>query len=310
MTSDAVFQCAACKQVKPMAAFRPTNRLVRGHYGTCIACQNLRSKRLREATKQKLCSVAGCNRGQLAQGMCSMHYARWKKTGDPGPAEPQVYVDPSEKPKCIEPGCNEPRYWLRRCVKHARQFAHKQRGLCKVEGCTGVAITFKHGLCRMHDARRRRWGDPLAFAPKKSGPGVTCKVEGCNEVVIAKGFCAMHYARWKIYGDPLREPEVIPEGTKRPDRGGYLLVKAPGHSESNRGGGLWAPEHRVVMANHLGRPLTESENVHHKNGDRTDNRLENLELWVTSQPYGQRARDLLAWAEEIIATYGPERDKL
>ena len=64
-------------------------------------------------------------------------------------------------------------------------------------------------------------------------------------------------------------------------------------------------EHKFVMEKILGRPLLEKENVHHINGDRKDNRPENLELWSSSQPPGQRVEDKVAWAKEILATYEP-----
>jgi hypothetical protein len=57
------------------------------------------------------------------------------------------------------------------------------------------------------------------------------------------------------------------------------------------------------MEKKLGRYLTPSETVHHKNGQRSDNRLSNLELWASNHPAGQRTQDLLSWAYEIITLY-------
>lgn len=62
-------------------------------------------------------------------------------------------------------------------------------------------------------------------------------------------------------------------------------------------------EHRFVIEGLLGRRLLKGENVHHKNGVKNDNRPDNLELWVSFQPNGQRPEDLLEWADEIIKRY-------
>jgi hypothetical protein len=69
-------------------------------------------------------------------------------------------------------------------------------------------------------------------------------------------------------------------------------------------------EHTLVMERILNRRLLPGENVHHKNGVRSDNRPENLELWTKPQPSGARIKDLLEWAESLISLYGPVRDHL
>lgn len=90
-------------------------------------------------------------------------------------------------------------------------------------------------------------------------------------------------------------------GRKYTTSQGYVVVYDPAHPNARSNGSLY--EHVRVLSDHIGRPLADHENVHHKNGQRNDNRIENLELWSVSQPSGQRLPDKIRWAIELKERY-------
>jgi hypothetical protein len=122
--------------------------------------------------------------------------------------------------------------------------------------------------------------------------------------------CNGHHHRLRRYGDPLAGPGRGSPGKKRGLRsltGRYITGQGYVRVRTERvGRDRWALEHRLAMEEHLGRTLFPDETVHHKDLNRTNNALSNLELWTGSHPTGQRVEDVIAWCREMLARYEPQ----
>jgi hypothetical protein len=130
-----------------------------------------------------------------------------------------------------------------------------------------------------------------------------CQVEGCERRRQARGYCGAHYKRVLATGDPRPEVPIRKASGKGRIHKGYKYVWVPPKLRHLVGGEGEVVEHRLVMAKALGRPLLPDEQVHHRNNNRLDNRLENLELWSHSHPSGARVEDLVEFAVMILARY-------
>lgn len=261
------------------------------------------------------CAIEGCERTDVkARDLCVSHYERYRKYGDP------LGTWRTER-TCEHRDCTTTfiaNHWRQRfcCALCAQRARKRTNPPCKVDGCTNHSETI--GLCAAHYRRERLGGGLNAHIPlgemhngqPLQNVGKQCRIHGCGKPAKTRLLCTAHYSRYlngtlDTDASPIRKFRSAGEG--HIDKNGYRVVSAKGHPNAWATGHIF--EHTLVMSTKLGRALLPNESVHHLNGDRADNRVENLELWVTisgKHRKGQRVTDRVADAITTLERYAPD----
>lgn len=128
------------------------------------------------------CSIPDCDRPRFRRDLCSPHWHRWQRHGDP-------------------------------LAGRAYKAPRGARSVCRIPGC-GLPVLADY-LCASHHGRQQRHGDPLAggYRGRRRGQkDATCSQEGCQARALARDLCGKHYQRWRKHGDPAAVVQVQRKG--------------------------------------------------------------------------------------------------
>ena len=174
-----------------------------------------------------------------------------------------------------------------------------RRTICLVKDCTSPVSCRQ--VCAAHYRQLKKIGQlPERLHAVKS----VCGISGCEHPVIALGLCPAHYARMQRHGDPLGGPGRGSPGKARGARG--TIVKDGKHE--NPEVFLQRGTDSLVVAAQMtehgfGRPSLPGEFIRHIDGDTTNARSDNLELWLVEPPPREGLKGLLKWAQALNDRY-------
>lgn len=197
-------------------------------------------------------------------------------------------------------------FWLCRCDCGNERTTHSSNlfgGRAKSCGCLGKEVWRSKNPKFKDDLTGRKVGHltVLRFEdnPQKRGSWWLCRCDCGNELFIV--------------GVKLRGNLIKSCGTGKcrylwatrriKTSSGYIAIKNNTHPNASKRG--YVLEHRLVMSQSIGRPIKDSETVHHKNGVKDDNRLENLELWDGNHSKGTRVSDKINDALNYLHEHAP-----
>lgn len=237
----------------------------------------------------KLCTIDGCSNKLLARGFCSTHYLRWRKYGDPS-----IVLETHVRGRiCSVPGCGRKHDSHGYCETHARQFKQygtpgsRQRVAIRNLDLEMLIDPTTVDPTRFHQSEDGKW---WAGHGNHREAVTAWRCRQCGEPFLGRSVDAPSHCSKVCAGKTRTETAKTnrqgKQGRRYRDHAGYIYVYVPDHPWANKAGKV--AEHRLVMEKRLGRYIEPHEQVHHMNGVRNDNRDENLELWVVSQPHGTR----------------------